>query len=288
MNSQSVHASIKPAANDFVTGMLKSQEKRGLSGCMMRFFVFLVSGGSTVITGAALVFCFHDVHTRFWLGDLPIVCLAVSLSALLPTSFMLIYRALMSSHRKSAQDTKKLQKRSGTGHSFDDKDWSYRMSLQSLRFVFMLICILSSAAAVLGYFVVMSGVEMSGSLTAECGASGNSQAVEAEHAELVEFQSSNQCDTGSSLDECSGFDKAFPPPAPFASYLKVLEFEQECGGFCSYSKPLFNTDSNSTEACARRLGRYLWSVASCVGVPAMVIGSLLAFLSFLFYSYDGL
>eukprot|EP00931_Biecheleriopsis_adriatica_P016304 TRINITY_DN12057_c0_g1_i2.p1 TRINITY_DN12057_c0_g1~~TRINITY_DN12057_c0_g1_i2.p1 ORF type:complete len:287 (+),score=60.76 TRINITY_DN12057_c0_g1_i2:193-1053(+) len=286
MRAQSLESKLRPAANDLVTSVWSCHEQRGCVGVMLRFFVFFVICGSTVLTGFALWFCFRNVHVRFWLGDLPVIALAISLAALVPTSVLLIYKISITTHRNAMKAHSRRQ--AALGNAVEDKDHSWRLSLRTLRFTFMLICLLSLAAVVLGYFVVMSGMEMSGSLMMECGSKGNTKAIESMHSQLVDFQQKKQCSTKASLDSCSGFDEEFPPPAPFASYIKVLEFEQECGGFCKYSAPLFNTGETSNEACARSLGHFLWLVSCCVGVPALVGGTMLAFLSFLLYNYDGL
>lgn len=279
---------LRPALNDLATNVWQCHERPGFSGCMLRFFVYLTLGGSAILTGFALWFCFHNVHVRFWLGDLPVISLAISLAALVPTIGLLIYKSIVVGRRRGTKDRIRQLQAAGSRASVDDKDLSWRMSLRMLRFTFLLICILSLLAVVLGYFAVMSGLEMSGALMLECGSKGNTKAIEAMHSKLVEFKGEHGCNADAPLDACSGFDEEFPPPAPFVSYLKVLEFEKECGGFCTYSAPLFNTDEPNTEACARSLGHFLWLVSCCIGVPALVGGTMLAFLSFLLYNYDGL
>mmetsp|Transcript_3409 Transcript_3409/g.8053 ORF Transcript_3409/g.8053 Transcript_3409/m.8053 type:complete len:286 (+) Transcript_3409:100-957(+) len=272
---------LKPTS-DLTTFLLRCHDARGCAGVCVRSVVLLGTLGSVVYSALDLVYCLHNVHVRFWLGDIIIVCLAVHLAALVPAVVMLTYKICVTSHRRGLKELSKTTH----GSSSTQEDYSCRMSAKTLRFIFVLLTLLSSLAAVLGYLVVTNSTNTSAALLAECGDSGNSAALAKRDAMLADFRSSSGCQE-SSLDACPGFAKAFPPPAPFASYIKVLEFELDCGGWCSYHRPFFNPAA-STEACSIHLSRHLWAVATFTGAPVMVSAALLAMVGFLLYSYDGL
>lgn len=271
--------------NGFTGSLLVSLDQKGFRGTCVRTTLFLSLIGSTLAAGSGLSLCYLNVHVRFWLGDLPIVCLACCTTALALQSFVLLYQILLSSYRRHYQEEKKKLLNSL------DKDFSLRLSPRTLRMLFVIIIATSLAAAILGYFVVVSGHEMSVSLVKECGKSGNTKSIQNMHKRLEDFGQSHKCGAGKSLDTCNGYSKAFPAPAPFASYLKVLEIEKDCGGFCSYKAPLFNVSPDKSvkqEACAKKLGRRLLSITFVIGVPAMAGGALFSTLGCLLLSYDGL
>lgn len=276
---------LRNVTNDFATSLLAGFEKRGPRGCCLRSSLLLSMVGATVAAGFGLWLCFTNVHVRFWLGDLPIICLVPCNVALAMLSFVLLYQIYLSSHRRLHQEEK-----AKILHSVD-KDFSMRLSRHTLRLIFVIIVAMCSAGAVLGYFVAVSGHEVLVSLTKECGKSGNTKSIQKMHKRLEDFGHSHKCSAGKSLDTCKGYSEVFSSPAPFASYLKVLELEKDCGGFCSYEAPLFNVSPDKSvkkEACAKKLGRRLLSITYVIGVPAMVGGVLFGMLGCLLYSYDGL
>ncbi|CAE7224437.1 mocs2l, partial [Symbiodinium sp. CCMP2456] len=159
----------------------------------------------------------HNIHVRFWLGDVVIICIALYLTALLPATIMLAYKIYINAHRRSQKDhTKSMMGRGGM-----QDDFSWRISIRTLRFILMIITMLSTIAAVLGYIVVSAGLETSGSLLLECGKSSNGKSLEQMNEKLREFASSSQCSDSAPLDQCHGFAKAFPPPSPWATYTKA-------------------------------------------------------------------
>jgi len=272
-------------SRDVVSFLLQCHDSRGCGGVCLRIFVLLATAGSLIYSGCALVYCLHNIHVRFWLGDVVIICMALYLTALLPATIMLAYKIYINAHRRSQKDhTKSMMGRGGI-----QDDFSWRISIRTLRFILMLITMLSTIAAVLAYIVVSAGLETSGSLLLECGKSSNGKSLEQVNEKLREFASSSQCSDAAPLDQCHGFAKAFPPPSPWATYTKVLETELDCGGWCKKEPALFRTDTEKgSEACATNLGRHLWCVAAFTGVPTLVSASILAMLGFVLYSYDGL
>lgn len=276
---------LRNMKNNFTASLLVSLDQKGYRGMCLRTTLFFALFGTMLAAGSGLSLCYLNVHVRFWLGDLPIVCLAPCTAALALLSLALLYQIFLSSHRRHHQEEKKRILNSL------DKDFSMRLSPRTLRILIVIIIAMSLAAAVLGYFVVVSGHEMSVSLVKDCGKSGNTQSIQNMRKRLEDFEQSHKCSAGKSLDTCSGYSKAFPAPAPFASYLKVLEIEKDCGGFCSYKAPLFNVSPDKSvkqEACAKKLGRRLLSITFVIGVPAMAGGALFSTLGCLLFSYDGL
>lgn len=265
----------KPS-NDFTSFLLRCYDSRSCGGVCLRTVVLLGSIGSVIYTISVLTYSAHNVHVRFWLGDLIIVCLSIYLAALLPAFFMLMYKICVNAQRRVI-----LKDPRARGH----EDPS-RCSLKTLRFIFMVMTLLASLAAVLGYIVVSNGMDVSSSLLLQCGKSGNSEALASKDLALGEFQSAQRCTR--SLDACHGFAEAFPPPAPYVSYLKVLEYELDCAGWCGAHQPFFNLQAATghEEACALRLGRHLWTVSTVAGAPTMAGGALLAALGFLFYNSE--
>jgi len=277
---------LRNVTNIFATSLLAGLDKRGSRGICLRSTLLLSMVGATVAAGFGLWLCFLNVHVRFWLGDLPIMCLVPCSVAVALLSFVLLYQIYLSSHRRMQQEEK-----AKIMMHLVDKDFSMRLSRHTLRLLFVIIVASCSASAVLGYFVAVSGHEVFVSLTKECGKSGNTKSIQNMHKKLEDFRQSHKCSADKSLDTCKGYSKVFVSPAPFASYLKVLELEKDCGGFCSYEAPLFNVSPDSSvkqEACAKKIGRRLLSITYVIGVPAMVGGVLFGMLGCLLYSYDGL
>mmetsp|Transcript_62856 Transcript_62856/g.99654 ORF Transcript_62856/g.99654 Transcript_62856/m.99654 type:complete len:286 (+) Transcript_62856:143-1000(+) len=268
---------------DFASFLLRCHDSKGCSGVSMRGLVLLCTAGSVVYSASLLTYCAHNVHVRFWMGDLVIVSLSIYLAALVPASIMLICKICITAHRRNA---KELHKALG-GRSAVQEESSCRCSVKTLRFALLVMTLLATLAAVLAYCVVSSGMNVSSSLMLQCGKAGNSQALAQKDGELENFRTSSSCPDGRSLDICQGFQEAFPPPAPFVSYTKVMEYELDCSGWCKSHPPFFNMDATQ-EACALRLGHHLWTVATVAGAPVLAGAALLASLGFVFYSYEGL
>mmetsp|Transcript_37610 Transcript_37610/g.86872 ORF Transcript_37610/g.86872 Transcript_37610/m.86872 type:complete len:296 (+) Transcript_37610:122-1009(+) len=278
--------SPKAISNNLVAGLILCHESRGCCGVCLRTSVILGSVGSAAYTSFALRYCIRSIHVRFWLGDVVVVCLALYLAALLPAMLMLAYKICISAHRRSMKDHHKSMM--GRGSNQVLQDFSLRLSVKTLRFVFMLITLLATVAAVLGYIVVTSGMEVSAALLMDCGKGETDAALENMDKKLRDFASSSQCSEKVALDQCRGFAKAFPPPSPWVAYTEVLENELACGGWCRPQPSLFHPSSKNPEACSVRLGHLIWNVGISTGVPTMAGASLLAFLGFVLYGYDGL
>jgi len=292
-SSPSLRMHLQPAANKAVTGMLNFHGQRGCTGVLARTFIGLTLFGSTATCAVGLWYSYHDVHIRFWLGDLPIVSMAVTLSTLAITSFMLIYKSMVNSQRGRQNAQRASSKSSGGGGgSLIEAESKIRFSLRTLRLILIMITILSVVSATLGFLVVKSGLEMSSSLTSNCGMEGNSLSITKVEHSLQAFYKVCQQDTankGKEVDECPGFAEEFPAPAPYPSYLKIMEYENKCSGFCAHGTTIFNLEQPKVEGvCGKILGVYLWSISYAVGVPSIFAGMALAIMSLLLLSYEGL
>lgn len=273
----------KAKSTDFATFLLRCHDSKGCAGVCMRSLVFLGTLGSVIYAGSVLLYCAHNVHVRFWMGDLIIVSLSIYLAALVPATLMLIYKICLTSHQRHAKDLQR-----ALGRSAVQEEFSCRCSAKTLRFILLVMTFLAALAAIMAYCVVSSGMNVSSTLMLQCGKVGISQALAQKDAALLEFRSG--CTEGRALDICQGFTQAFPPPAPYVSYIKVMEYELDCAGWCDYHKPFFNMDAAQfhDESCALRLGHHLWTISTIAGAPVLAGASLLAAVGFVFYGYDGL
>lgn len=89
------------------------------------------------------------------------------------------------------------------------------------------------------------------------------------------------------MPHCQGFQKAFPSPQPYSSYVQVLEEEFHCAAFCDGGTPLFRAEGAS-EACKWPLARRLLLVAVAAGVTSLAVGVIVGIFSIALYNYEGL
>jgi hypothetical protein len=211
-----------------------------------------------------------DLHTRFWLGRLPEVALAVQIAASLSV-LVTIYRK--DSGRQS--------------HLF------YKHRRQ-----FVAVLLLACALVACGSHILRSGIAVVGSLEGpSCGTMANSTAssLEKAHHKLATF--AHQChaaagnDGAQPVDQCPGFGEAFPAPAPYATYLKRMELRDGCVGFChKSSRRLFAPPAEARQepsgSCAQALGDHIWTAAMLVGAPSVAVGLLISTLAVACYFYD--
>lgn len=233
----------------------------------------------------------HDVSLRFWLGDLPRATLSVLLASLSLLFAILLFRLWTLVMRKYHSDHVGLHRRVSTNL---DLPQPFQLSARFLRHSFALIAASGAAAAALGGLTLNLGTGMVDSLTAFCGAGGASAEIEQVYQDLWAFQSrchEDPADSGAPVQSCPGFLDAFPLPAPYARYLKVLEDQEGCAGFCrAADAPLFVRPEGfqRREACAAAVGAKIWTATHAVGVGSIVVGALLAVIGTAFCVYDEL
>lgn len=258
----------------------------------VQVFVACSSFGALVYLVLFALVCAHDIHARFWLGDLPAYALWASALALAPLLLLLGYGAYLTLYRS-------LQRRargaSSMGGRHMEKQFDYVMTARQVSFVCAWVLLLSLTAVVLGAGVLYTGSIMSEVLSSRCGEEGISEQLDNAHSDLVEFR--RECyaspeGDGKPVNLCPGFREAFPPLSPFPTYLKVLEENLECAGFCKQIEiPLFAPDTAkeaTQEACGARLARVLWKVSFLSGVPSLVVGCLGGLAAWALFRHDEL
>mmetsp|Transcript_91075 Transcript_91075/g.253572 ORF Transcript_91075/g.253572 Transcript_91075/m.253572 type:complete len:301 (+) Transcript_91075:200-1102(+) len=261
-------ARFKTAVGHCVTSVLMVAEASGTLGCIMRWswisVLFCLMAAATV--GALL--CARDLHVRFWLGEVPELSLASLAVAVGLTLFIVCYRVWVLSYRGHPR----LGARKATS------DAPCLLSLRTLRTICFLLAFAACSAFGLGVVTIRFGQDMSNVLITRCGHSGATRSMEQVHQELVVFR--NQChkgraDRAKTVDQCPGYADAFPPPAPYATYLKLLEMQSGCTGFCKRGiGPLFtNSVALKHQSCAAHLGEYVWHVSLMVAWPALALGA---------------
>lgn len=223
----------------------------------------------------------HDIHARFWLGGLPAYALWSSALALGPFLYLLGYGSCLAVYRN-------LQRRArGTNSTMGgmplEKRFGYVMTARTVARVCALVVLLAFIAAGLGSGMLYVGCITWDALMNRCGAEGISYQLEHTHSSLADFRTecySSPDNDGKPVSFCPGFREAFPPPSPFVTYLKVLEENLECVGFCTktggrmFALGAAREASGDEEACGPRLARVLWKVTLFSGVPALVVGCL--------------
>lgn len=220
-------------------------------------------------------YCAKDLHVRFWLGEAPylsLAALAVSLSLMLT---VVCYQAWVNGQREREAFFRQINpKHQGA---------MYVLPLWILRLTFLLLCCGGWVAAGFAAVTLLSARELGESLGSGCSQGATTGSIERVYLEISSFR--NQCheeeaDLAKPADQCAGFAEAFPEPAPYAMYLKLLELESGCAGFCAPGHgSLFARQGSGRgrPTCAAYLGSYVWQVALAAAVPAAVLGVGLAF-----------
>lgn len=275
-----------PGVTSVVWSALKVWDGPSCTGCVSRWFTFCTLAALAAAVGLQLRTCLLDLHVRFWLGSLPSQALEVLLASMAVAFLLLCYRVWAAALRQyqMEQERRKREASRSFGHDYgpssDSRRW--RLSARSLRLVFAVQVVLALAAAILGGLTLRLGSQISVSLTSSCGSSGATQEIEYTYQKLWDFRSRchQQPDSaGLPTDDCPGFRTEFPAPAPYARYLKVLEAEEGCSGFCHLNvAPLFSLVGGAArrQACGIRLGLRLFELSQWIGCTAATLGGLLA------------
>jgi hypothetical protein len=215
--------------------------------------------------------------------------------ALGPLLYLLGYGACLTSYRISV--SKSQRKLNAPGGRAAWKRWGYVMAARTVSRVCALVVLLAFIAVALGSGMLYVGLIVRDALTNRCGAEGVAYQLEHTHSSLADFMTecySNPENDGKPVSFCPGFREAFPPPSPFVTYLKVLEENLECVGFCTKTDGRMFTlgaargASVDWDACGPRLARVLWKVSLFSGVPALVVGCLGGLMAFVISRQDEL
>jgi hypothetical protein len=244
--------------------------------------VIACSSFSTLVSLVVFGLIFsHDIHARFWLGGLPAYALWSSALALGPLLYLLGYGVCLTSYRTSILHSERRLNSMGGHEAW--KRFGYVMTARTVSRVCALIVLLAFIAVVLGSGMIYVGLIIRDALMNRCGAEGISYQLEHTHSSLLDFRTecySNPENDGRPVTFCPGFRDAFPPPSPIVTYLKILEENLECVGFCTktdgrmFALGAARGASGDGDACGPRLARVLWKVSLLSGVPALVVGCL--------------
>lgn len=219
-----------------------------------------------------------DLHSHFWLGRMPELTLAV----LTLSSFVIVVII----YRKNSGRQQHLFYKGGS------------VSFYRRQFVVVLLLVLAVLAC--GAQTLRSGASVSSSLATQCGAANTtSGSLEAAHKRLVDFAGRCRHAAGPDgwalpVDQCPGFEDAFPSPAPYAMYLRRLELRDSCAGFCERTnRPLFAALPAEARraridlpSCSQTLADHLWHVALLVGAPSIAVGALILGVAVFCYFFD--
>jgi len=162
-----------------------------------------------------------------------------------------------------------------------------------MRFLVFIVGAVAIGAVVLGYKVIERYKEVRDQIQQpHCGKSGKSHVLEHNHRELAAFQKlcrANQEFAKRPVSECPNFVQKFPPPAPYVTYLAIMELKDTCTGFCSKATPLFTSDpvAAATPCSSIVLGQ-LRRMTHLVAGAGIICGTILAIEAFLFATYDEL
>lgn len=278
MASPQANTRLKPAVNSFVSSLLYACEASSVLGFLVRCVTWLVFIAGFGAGGLGIWFCRHNLHVRFWLQDMPLVTLLVMETTLCLAAFLLVYKAVINASRAI--------RRGG--------NFPCMLSTRTVRFLFLVITLLAFATVVLGALTVRFSDVIAESLGVRCGVSGVSRGLEQMYQQLAIFRARCSSSAGKvmNVDQCDGFSQAFPPPSPYVRYLKILEGQFGCSGFCRHNSPgLFDsagTPPGLQVSCSVSLSQFLWKYSQLLTVPAIALGSFLSLAGAALYSYDEL
>lgn len=272
--------------NGFLNGVLLVFGGRGVGNVLLRWvsttLLLALMSGMT----AGIWLCRRDVHSCFWLGLLPVGSLSVTLLSLVLSSSLLVYKVLLSEWRRQQHEMRRV-----SGRSEQQQESFCRLSTGMLRSILLLIVAAATAATGMGLTTLRLSHDLCRTLLDSCGVSGTSQHLQNVAGRLTDLRQrcsvSREGDQDMPLHRCEGFTEDFPSPQPYASYIKALEEEFSCSGFCYplSDAPLW---TSSTKACATPLAKRLWETAVAAGVSSAVVGSFIVIFGIALYNYDEL
>lgn len=280
---------LKYALSDFVVAVFGIFDGTGYKGSTIRWSAVVLLTSLTASAAAGAWLCARDLHLRFWLGEVPQLALASLSASLALTLFALCYTDWVHSQRLHQRNLR----RHGAKGNLDSPSLLSRRSLRSLFFLLAFFAFSSTGLALL---TVHFGHAMASMLGGRCGHSGTTHAIEHTHEKLRVFR--NQChknhmDRSKPVDQCPGYIDAVPPPAPYATYIKLLEMESGCTGFCKrghgtlFARP-GSASIRSRQTCAAYLGGYIRTVSLVVAVPVIIMGAFLTVVGVALLLYEDL
>jgi len=142
-------------------------------------------------------------------------------------------------------------------------------------YLLMMFCF-AVASMVMSGIAIGAGMKADTVLMANCGTSGPSKDLQLVYDELTTFRDEN-CNTSEPVHECESFSETFLPARPYMSYLQLVETLDDCGGFCQPGAALFAKDvRKEARSCAEALSERVRTVSLGIGVPCLILGTMLA------------
>lgn len=286
------NAWLGPSVGNCVRSGVALCEARGKLGCCLRWLSTILLGGLTAAACTGAWLCFHNLHLRFWLGVYMHATLATLAVALGLSFFAMGYKAWLTAYRLWQRE---LRKRNQGRCEFQNQEAPLVLSLRSLRCVFLLVALSAAGSIGLGCAAFYKSHVVFDSLKHRCGHGGTMQALEATYQDLRAFE--EKChklpeNKHKGTHECPGYAEAFPAPAAFAGYIRLLEWESGCMGFCHHARrALFAVSKKEVpfpDGCAAYLGDYIWRASLAVSSLAVALGSCLLFLGLALLSLEEL
>lgn len=233
----------------------------------------------------------HNLHVQFWLGGIPQLTLALAIVALVFGWMLSIHLRLLVFIRD-----KQHKERMKTGK---DHKMRWCSSARLLRTALAFIMIPSLVAVVLGCKTVLAGYRVNTALMKHCGDAGTSHQLQETQQKLQAYytacRKTDAAMRAKPVNQCPGFDTAFPPPVPFVRYIEAMERDLECTGICKFTaQPLFSvaSDLNSRpqirQRCAAQLAELVQYSSLLAGIPCIIVGGVVCLIAFALFCFDEL
>jgi len=268
-------ADIAGVANNLWMSLLDSETSKARAG---RLALVPVSLG----LAAALLICAvtigRDVHVRFWAGNYVLLSLPLTMAAL-ATCFLFLVSARVIHYLR-------------INHHADDhtneKGRTCEPTIARIRTYLLMMLCFAVASVVMSSVAIGAGIRADAVLTSSCGTSGPSQELQLVYDELASFRDQN-CNTSAPVHECDSFSETFLPARPYMTYLEQIEHLDECGGFCKQGAALFAQNvSKEARSCAEVLSERVRSISLGVGVPCLILGTMLAAWCMAVFAFPGI
>lgn len=158
----------------------------------------------------------------------------------------------------------------------------------SQKICFALFLLLGAANMGMGLWVMIEAERVAEELIVQCGTTTLTARIEAEWQKLNQFYKSCTEPGSMLIQECPGYNEAFPNKV-YVNYIEDVEMDYNCVGFCQFwAAPIFNQDADRGLRCATALGDEMLNVKKMVGVVSMITGTIIASFGLCLFLYDHL
>jgi len=257
-------------------------EEKNLGRCMRAWFVLFNLGCATAILISGHMYR-QNLHTLFWLGLRPQVCLLTCMCGL--GFFFLITVRIRTLMFFRFVNKAKTSNRS-----------CCEPSPRAIRAIVVLLGGFAIAGIIMGSAILKDGLMMANAVLNNCSVEGStSKAIEDEHKKIREFAQKchQKADHKNSVVYlCPDYRETFPTSNPFPDYLARMELSGECTGFCDpYGSPLFSEElpkGAQATACSQVVAQQLGFASTFVGVLSISLGAVIVGFAFLLHDYEHL